>query len=59
MCIRDRYNRGCYGCFGPMETPNIVSLTKQLRVLGMDERGVDRVFRTFNVTPFEEARRDG
>jgi coenzyme F420-reducing hydrogenase gamma subunit len=50
------YNRGCYGCFGPMETPNVVSLTKQLRLLGMDERGVDRVFRTFNVMPFEEAR---
>ena len=42
------YNRGCYGCFGPMETPNTVSLTRQLKVLGMDERGVERVFRTFN-----------
>jgi coenzyme F420-reducing hydrogenase gamma subunit len=53
------YNRGCYGCFGPMETPNTVSLTKQLRVLGLGERSVDRVFRTFNVTAFEEARRGG
>jgi hypothetical protein len=43
------YNRGCYGCFGPMETPNTRSLTRQLHVLGMDERGVERVFRTFNV----------
>jgi sulfhydrogenase subunit delta len=50
------YNRGCYGCFGPMETPNTVSLTKQLRVLGMGDRAVERVFRTFNVTAFEEAR---
>jgi coenzyme F420-reducing hydrogenase gamma subunit len=50
------YNRGCYGCFGPMETPNTASLTKRLRVLGMDDKGVERVFRTFNVTPFEEAR---
>jgi sulfhydrogenase subunit delta len=50
------YNRGCYGCFGPMETPNTVSLTRQLRVLGMGKRDVDRVFRTFNVTAFEEAR---
>jgi hypothetical protein len=25
-------------------------------VLGMDERGIDRVFRTFNVQAFEEAR---
>ena len=50
------YNRGCYGCFGPMETPNTASLTKQLRVLGMGDRGVERVFRTFNVEKFEEAR---
>jgi sulfhydrogenase subunit delta len=50
------YNRGCYGCFGPMETPNTVSLTKQLRVLGMGDRAVERVFRTFNVSAFEEAR---
>jgi coenzyme F420-reducing hydrogenase gamma subunit len=50
------YNRGCYGCFGPMETPNTVSMTKQLRVLGMDDPAVERVFRTFNVTAFEEAR---
>jgi len=50
------YNRGCYGCFGPMETPNTVSLTRQLHVLGMDDRDVDRVFRTFNVRAFEEAR---
>jgi sulfhydrogenase subunit delta len=42
------YNRGCYGCFGPMETPNPVSLTRQLKVLGMTDRGVERVFRTFN-----------
>jgi coenzyme F420-reducing hydrogenase gamma subunit len=50
------YNRGCYGCFGPMETPNTVSLTRQLRVLGMNDRTVDRVFRTFNVAAFEQVR---
>ncbi len=42
------YNRGCYGCFGPKETPNTRSLTRQLRILGMDDRGVERVFHTFN-----------
>ena len=51
------FDRGCYGCFGPMETPNTVSLTRQLRVLGMGDREVDRVFRTFNVEAFETARR--
>jgi sulfhydrogenase subunit delta len=50
------FSRGCYGCFGPMETPNTASLTRRLRVLGMDERGVERVYRTFNVQAFEEAR---
>jgi coenzyme F420-reducing hydrogenase gamma subunit len=50
------YNRGCYGCFGPMESPNTASLTRQLRVLGMGDRGLDRVFRTFNVNDFEEVR---
>ena len=51
------YNRGCYGCFGPMETPNTRSLTRQLKVLGMDEQAVDRVFGTFNVNApgFREA----
>jgi hypothetical protein len=39
-----------------METPNTVSMTKQLRVLGMDDPAVERVFRTFNVTAFDEAR---
>ena len=51
------YDRGCFGCFGPMETPNTASLTKRLRLLGTDDRGIDRVFRTFNVAPFEEARK--
>jgi sulfhydrogenase subunit delta len=50
------YDRGCYGCFGPMETPNTVSLTRQLHVLGMGDRGVERVFRTFNVEAFEGRR---
>jgi sulfhydrogenase subunit delta len=50
------YDRGCYGCFGPMETPNTVSLTKQLRVLGLGDAGVERVFRTFNVEAFEGSR---
>jgi coenzyme F420-reducing hydrogenase gamma subunit len=52
------YNRGCYGCFGPMETPNTVSLTRRLRTLGMEERDVERVYRTFNVQAFENARAD-
>ncbi len=51
------YNRGCYGCFGPMETPNTRALTRQLKILGMNERDVERVYRTFNANApeFKEA----
>jgi sulfhydrogenase subunit delta len=44
------YLRGCYGCFGPQDTPNTGSLAERLRVLGMDEAQVLRIFRTFNAS---------
>ena len=51
------YNRGCYGCFGPMETPNTVALVPLLRRQGLTDRDVERVFSTFNANaePFREA----
>jgi len=50
------YDRGCYGCFGPMETPNAPSLSGGLHGLGMDDRAQLRVYRTFNANagPFRE-----
>lgn len=42
------YQRGCYGCFGPMETPNTASMTVWLGRLGMRREDVVRVYRTFN-----------
>lgn len=42
------YNRGCYGCYGPKETPNTVSLGGWLRRLGMDDDALKRAYRTFN-----------
>jgi sulfhydrogenase subunit delta len=42
------YNRGCYGCFGPMETPNPSALGGWLGRLGVDERDVVRIYRTFH-----------
>jgi len=42
------YNRGCYGCFGPKETPNTRSLSEWWGRLGVKERDIMRVFRTFN-----------
>jgi coenzyme F420-reducing hydrogenase gamma subunit len=42
------FDRGCYGCFGPQDTPNTASLAAGLSQLGMSEPEVMRVFRTFN-----------
>ena len=42
------YNRGCFGCFGPKETPNTSSLSKDLIYRGMSKENVVRFFRTFN-----------
>lgn len=56
------YDRGCYGCFGPKETPNAPSLSGQLAALGMDKRTLYRVYRTFNANavPFrDESERHG
>jgi coenzyme F420-reducing hydrogenase gamma subunit len=56
------YHRGCYGCFGPAETANTASLSGRLRDLGMPERDVHRVFRTFNAAApafAEESARHG
>ena len=42
------YSRGCYGCFGPAETPNTASLSAWLEGLGMGRTEIARVYRTFN-----------
>jgi coenzyme F420-reducing hydrogenase gamma subunit len=42
------YDRGCYGCFGPMEAPNTAALGAQLRVLGQTGPDLVRLFRSFN-----------
>lgn len=50
------YDRGCYGCFGPKETPNTPALSGWLRMLGMDNRALMRIYRSFNseAGPFRE-----
>lgn len=51
-------NRACYGCFGPMEDPNIASLGKRLTAdLGFDNRSMKRMLRSFNgyLEPFKQA----
>jgi coenzyme F420-reducing hydrogenase gamma subunit len=49
------YDRGCYGCFGPMESPNAPSLSGWLLGLGVDEVDLVRVYRTFHAArePFQ------
>ena len=42
------YNRGCYGCFGPMESPNTESLGLLWKGLGVDDADALRAFRSFN-----------
>lgn len=42
------YRRGCYGCYGPMETPNTASLARAFLASGVSETDLLRVFRTFN-----------
>ncbi len=52
------YGRGCYGCFGPKETPNARSLTTWLSGRGVPDDELDRVFKTFNVTAFAESAKE-
>ena len=52
------YNRGCYGCFGPMETPNTSSLAGWMRDLGVPEDKLRRMFRTYNAAD-PEFRQEG
>lgn len=42
------YNRGCYGCYGPMEAPNPDALGQQLEALGATPGEIVRLFRNFN-----------
>ena len=51
------YGRGCYGCFGPMESPNTEALSRRWEELGTSDAGLVRAFRTFNANApaFREA----
>lgn len=42
------YNRGCYGCYGPMETPNTKALSRRWQDLGVEKPDLIRAFRGFN-----------
>ena len=48
------YDRGCYGCYGPKETPNTTSLDAWS---GLEDPDLVRIYRTFNAAApaFREA----
>jgi len=47
------YDRGCYGCYGPMETPNTTALGAWWERLGVPKQDLVRAFRGVNA--FAEA----
>jgi coenzyme F420-reducing hydrogenase gamma subunit len=47
------FHRGCYGCFGPQDTPNTASLSKDFKAKGMPQDGIVRFYRTFNANARE------
>ena len=51
------YDRGCYGCFGPMESPNMAALAEWWRSMAVDDRTLVNALRSFNANaqPFREA----
>lgn len=42
------YDRGCYGCFGPMESPDTAALSGSWKRLGMPDEQIVRAFRGFH-----------
>ncbi|MGO9924195.1 MAG: oxidoreductase [Isosphaeraceae bacterium] len=42
------YDRGCYGCYGPAQSPNVVSLAHRFVSTGVQPEAIDRMLHTFN-----------
>ncbi len=51
------YARGCYGCFGPSDAPQMAPMTDRLIALGVSRPEIERLYSTFNVAA--PAFRDG
>jgi sulfhydrogenase subunit delta len=49
--------RACYGCYGPMEQPNIFSLGGRFGDMGHNAREIKLMLRSFNgyLEPFKQA----
>jgi coenzyme F420-reducing hydrogenase gamma subunit len=57
------FGRGCYGCFGPQDSPNTASMAEVLAERGLSEPQIVRLYRTFNAAAdafqAESERREG
>jgi len=42
------FDRGCYGCFGPMENPNTPALAEHMSEMGQTNHDIVLAFRSFN-----------
>jgi len=42
------YARGCFGCFGPSDAPQLPALVERLRALGADRPAIERLLSTFH-----------
>lgn len=42
------YNRGCFGCYGPMDSPNTSSLANQFKTMGLTKFDIMILFRSYN-----------
>lgn len=42
------FHRGCYGCFGPSDSPHPAALSEQFLSMGVSEAELQRLYRGFN-----------
>ena len=42
------YNRACFSCFGPKETPNMIAMSERFAKMGLKNDDIIRLYRTFN-----------
>ncbi len=52
------YGRGCFGCYGPMESPNTGALSDRFEEIGLSKPEIVRAFRSFNAWN-EDFRKEG
>jgi coenzyme F420-reducing hydrogenase gamma subunit len=46
--ICPHYDRGCFGCYGPLKNPNVASMVDHLKQIEMPPDAIRRLLHTFN-----------